>query len=126
VATLDLKPKTAVTVALEFATEADAKTGLKAAQEGVQLARGQLGNALTFVEMKARREPGKPPAGIQDFPETVGLVLAAAGLKQLDALLGAMPIKANGNTVQASLELDSLLPGGSTAVSIGVVAAAIG
>jgi hypothetical protein len=126
VATVDLKPKTSVAVALEFPTEADANAGLKAAQEGVQLARGQIGNALSFVEMKAKRDPAKGPAGIQEFPETVGLVLAAAGLKQLDALLGAMPVKAIGTTVQASLELDSVLPGGSTAASIGVVAMAIG
>ena len=125
-ATLDLKPKTAVAVALAFGTEAEAKDGLKAAQEAVQFGRGQIGNALTFVELKAKGEPGKPPAGVQEFPEAVGLILAAAGLKQLDALLGAMPLTVKGTAVHVALELDSLLPGGSTAVSIAVVAGAIG
>jgi hypothetical protein len=125
-ATLDLKPKTTVSASLEFATEAEAKDGQKAVQEVVQLARGQLGNALTAVEQQARRDPAGPQAGIQDFPETVGSLLAAAGLKQLDALLGAMPLNQKGTAVQASLELDSVLPGGSTAVSIATVAIAIG
>jgi hypothetical protein len=124
-ATLDLKPKTAVSALLEFATEADAKEGMKAAQEAVQLARGQLGSALTFVEQKAKRDPNKDQTGIQEFPETVGFLLAAAGLKKLDALLGAMPLNAKGTAVQASLELDSVLPGGSTALSIAVVGGAI-
>jgi hypothetical protein len=125
-ATVDLKPKTTISAALEFATEAEAKDGQKAVQELVQLARGQLGNALTTVEQQARRDPAKPQAGIQDFPESVGLLLAAAGLKKLDALLGAMPLNQKGTAVQASLELDSVLPGGSTAVSIASVAIAIG
>jgi hypothetical protein len=125
-AVLDLKPKTTVSAALEFGTEAEAKDGAKAAQEAVQLARGQIGNALLFVEQKAKGDPGKPVAGIHEFPETVGLILAAAGLKQLDGILGAMPLNTKGNTVQASIELDSLLPGGSTAVSIAAVAIAIG
>lgn len=125
-ATLDLKPKTTVSASLEFANAADAKEGLKATQEAVQLARGQIGNALTFVEQKVKRDPAKPQAGIQTFPETVGFLLAAAGLKQVDALLGAMPLNVKGNAVQASLELDSVLPGGSTAISIATVALAIG
>jgi hypothetical protein len=122
----DAKPKTTVSAALEFTAEADAKDGVKAVQEAVQFGRGQIGNALLFVEGKARGEPGQPAKGIQAFPETVGLVLAVAGLKQVDALLGAMPVAAKGTTVSASLELDSVLPGGSTAVSIATVAAAIG
>ena len=126
VATLDLKPKTTVAVELQFGTEAEAKEGLKAAQEAVQFGRGQIGNALTFVELKAKGEPGKPPAGLHEFPETVGLILAAAGLKQVDALLGAMPVTVKGTSVHAALELDSVLPGGSTAVSIAVVTAAVG
>jgi hypothetical protein len=126
VVALDLKPKTAVSATLEFATEADAKDGLKAAQEAVQFGRGQIGQALLFVEQKAKGEPGKPPMGIQAFPETVGLILAAAGLKQLDGLLGAMPLVQKGTSVQAALELDSLLPGGSTAIGIATVAGAIG
>jgi hypothetical protein len=125
-AALDLQPKTTVSASLEFATEAEAKDGLKATQEVVQLARGQLANALTSVEQQARRDPGKPQQGIQEFPETVGFLLAAAGLKKLDALLGAMPLNQKGGAVQASLELDSVLPGGSTAVSIATVAIAIG
>lgn len=125
-ATLDLTPKTTLSAALEYATEAEAMDGLKAAQEVVQLARGQLGNALTAVEQQARRDPAKPQAGIQEFPESVGLLLAAAGLKQLDALLGAMPLNQKGSAVQASLELDRALPGGSTAVSIMAVAIALG
>lgn len=124
-ATLDLKPKTTLSVALEFGTAAEAKDGLKGAQEVVQLGRAQIGQALTFVEQKAKRDPAKGPAGVQEFPEAVGYILAAAGLKQLDALLGAMPVAVKGNTVSASLELDSVLPGGSTALSIGVVTAAI-
>ena len=126
VATLDVKSKTALAVALEFGTAAEAKDGQKAVQEAVQFGRGQIGSALTFVEQKARRKPGTPPAGIQQFPEAVGLILASAGLKQLDTLLGAMPITAKGNSVHATLELDSILPGGSTAISIAVVATAIG
>jgi hypothetical protein len=126
VGTLDLKPKTTATAVLEFATEAEAKDGAKAAQEAVQLARGQIGSALLFIEQKAKGDPAKPPMGIQAFPETVGLVLAAAGLKQLDGLLGAMPVTVKGTTVQAAIELDSILPGGSTAVGIATVAAAIG
>ena len=126
VGALDLKPKTVVTATLEYATEAEAQDGAKAAQEVVQLARGQLGQALLFVEQKAKGDPAKPPMGIQAFPETVGLVLAAAGLKQLDGLLGAMPVAVKGTTVQAALELDRVLPGGSTAVSIATVAAAVG
>lgn len=123
-ATLDLKPKTLASAALEFGSEAEAKDGMKAVQEAVQLGRGQIGNALTFVEQKAKGEPGKK-VGIQEFPEAVGFLLAAAGLKQLDALLGAMPLEQKGNSVQAALELDKLLPGGSTAVSIMAVAGAI-
>jgi hypothetical protein len=125
-AALDLKPKTVASVVLEFGTEGDAKAGLKAAQEAVQLGRGQLGNALTFVEQKAKGDPARPPTGIHEFPETVGLVLAAAGLKQLDGLLGAMPLAVKGTNVTATLELDSVLPGGSTAVSIAAVGTAIG
>lgn len=126
IATADLKPKTAVSATLEFATEAEAKEGEKAVREAVQFARGQIGNALLYVENKARGEPGKPPAGIHAFPEAVGLVLAAAGLKQVDGLLGAMPVNMKGTGVSATLELDSVLPGGSTAVGIATVAAAIG
>ena len=126
VAVLDLKPKTTVSLALEFGTAAEAKDGLKGAQDAVQFGRGQIGQALTFVEEKAKRDPAKGPAGVQHFPETVGFLLAAAGLKQLDALLGAMPVEVKDNTVRASLELDSVLPGGSTALSIAVVAMAIG
>jgi hypothetical protein len=126
VATLDLKPKTTVSVALEFGTAAEAKDGLKGAQDAVQFARGQIGQALTFVEQRAKRDPAKGPAGIQQFPETVGFLLAAAGLKQLDGLLGAMPVEVKDNTVRAALDLDSLLPGGSTAVSIAAVTIAIG
>jgi hypothetical protein len=124
-ATLDLKPKTTVSAAFEYATEAEAKDGLKAAQETVQFARGQLGNALTFVEQKAKPDPNKPQAGVQEFPEKIGFLLAAAGLKQLDTLLAKMPLDVKGKSVQASLELDSVLPGGSTAVSIATVALAI-
>ncbi len=126
VATLDLTPKTTASVALEFATEAEAKDGLKATQEGLQMARGLIANGLTFVEKKAKREPGQAQVGIQQFPEAVGLVLAAAGLKQLDGLLGTMPLEAKGTTVRASLELDNIIPGGNTAVSVAVVAMAIG
>jgi hypothetical protein len=126
VAALDLKGKTTASVALEFGTVDEAKDGLKAAQAAVQLGRGLIGQGLTFVEQRARREPGKGPSGVQQFPETVGFLLAAAGLKQLDALLGAMPVEQKDTTVRAALELDSVLPGGSTALSIAAVAMAIG
>jgi hypothetical protein len=126
VAALDLKTKTTLSVALEFGTAAEAKDGLKGAQDAVQLGRGQIGQALTFVEQRAKRDPAKGPTGIQHFPDSVGFLLAVAGLKQVDALLGAMPLEQKDTAVRASLELDSILPGGSTAVSIAVVAAAIG
>lgn len=126
VATLDLAPKTAAAVALEFGTEADAKDGLKAAQEGVQMARGLIATGLTYVERKARREPGRGPAGIQQFPEAVGMVLAAAGLKQLDGLLGTMPLEVKGTAVRASLALDNVVPGGNVVVSVATVAMAVG
>ena len=126
VATLDLKPKTLVAFAVDFGTEAQAKDGLKSAQEGVQMTRGLIAEALTFVEKKSKREPGKPPVGIQEFPQAVGLLLAASGLKQLDGLLGKMPLEVNGTAVRGSLELDGIIPGGSTVVSVGVVAIAIG
>lgn len=126
VATLDLKPKTTLAVALDFGTEAQAKDGLKAAQEGIQMTRGLIADGLTFVEKRVKKEPGKPPVGIQEFPQAVGLLLAAAGLKQLDGLLGAMPLDAKGTAVRGALELDGIIPGGSTAVSVAVVAIAIG
>lgn len=126
VAAVDLKPKTTLSVALDFGTADEAKDGLKGAQAAVQLARAQIGQALTYVEQKAKRDPAKGPAGVQGFPEAVGFVLAAAGLKQLDTLLGTMPVAVKDKSVTASLELDNVLPGGSTALSIAVVATAIG
>jgi hypothetical protein len=39
------------------------------------MARGLIATGLMFVEKKAKREPGQPPTGIQQFPEAVGLVL---------------------------------------------------
>ncbi|MCI0705829.1 MAG: DUF1559 domain-containing protein [Planctomycetia bacterium] len=125
-ATLDLNPKTTLAIMAEFATEEQAEDGLKAAQEGVQMLRGLIGNALTFVEKKVKREPGKPPQGIQEFPEAVGFVLAAAGLKQLDGILGKLPIEVKGNTVRTSLDLDGIIPGGGLALSAAVVTVTTG
>jgi hypothetical protein len=116
-ATLDLEPKTTLSLALEFATEAEAKDGLKAAQEGVQMARGFIGNALMQMEKKARRDPARPQVGIQEFPEMAGFLLAAAGLKQLDGILGGLPIEVKGSAVRSSLVLDGIVPGGGLALS---------
>ncbi len=118
-AALDVAGGTKATLTMDFATEAEAAAGEKAAQATIAFARKFIAQGLAYVEKQAKGDG--QPGSIANFPETSAFILAAAGLRQVDGILKDLPITVKGTSVQTSLNLDNILPGGSTAVGAGIM-----
>ena len=98
---------------------------MKAAQEAIQLARGQRQRAhVRRTEGEGR--PGEAAGGDSGVPRSDRAGSRRGRAEQLDGLLGAMPLQREGHDRADGLDLDSLAPRRSTAVTIATVAAAIG
>jgi Protein of unknown function (DUF1559) len=102
---LDVGSDLALDVRLQFADEAQARTGEAAAQAGIKMARDAIKAGRRQFEEKVMPKDKNTPSSIQELPEAALSVLALGSLETLDEFLKDLPLKRDGAALSASAKV---------------------
>ncbi len=102
---IDLNKDLLLSVHAAFADEAQAKSGEKAAHDGLKMARAALAQAKIHFHQQVRGNDSKAPSAFEELPEAVLSMLALGGLETLDEFLKDLPIERDGKMLATSAKL---------------------
>src|SRR5262245_822885 len=104
---LDIGSELVVDVRLQFADEAQAKSGETAAQAGIKMARDAIKEGRKQFAEKLMPKDKNTPSPIQDLPEAALSVLALGSLETLDEYLKELPLKRDGAALAVSAKVNA-------------------